>query len=208
LDERIAALKRAGATVVDPADLPMHGAAAAAEQQVMLYEFKADLNRFLARLPAGFPVRSLADLIGFNETHAAREMPLFDQELLRQAQAKGTLDESAYQDARAACLTAMRGGGIDAVLCEHRLDALVTLTSGPAWLIDSVNGDSDSGGCSSPAAIAGYPHITVPAGLFRGLPIGLSFFGTAFSEPTLIKLAAGYEHAAGARAVPRFLPAI
>jgi amidase len=208
LDERIAALKRAGATVIDPADLPMHGAAAAAEQEVLLYEFKADLNRFLAHLPAGFPVRSLADLIRFNETHAPQEMPLFDQELLRQAQAKGTLDEAAYQDARAACLTATRGGGIDAVLCEHRLDAIVTLTSGPAWLIDSVNGDSDTGGCSGPAAIAGYPHITVPAGLYRGLPVGLSFFGTAFSEPTLIKLAAGYEHAAGARAVPRFLPAI
>jgi amidase len=186
----------------------MYGAAAAAEQEVMLYEFKADLNRFLARLPAEFPVRSLADLIRFNETHAPQEMPLFDQELLRQAQAKGTLDETAYQDARAACLTATRGGGIDAVLCEHRLDAMVTLTSGPAWLIDSVNGDSDTGGCSSPAAIAGYPHITVPAGLYRGLPIGLSFFGTAFSEPTLIKLAAGYEHAAGARAVPRYLPGI
>ena len=208
LDECIAALKRAGATVVDPADLPMHGAAAAAEQQVLLYEFKSDLNRFLARLPAAFPVRSLADLIRFNETHAAREMPLFDQELLRQAQAKGTLDESAYQEARTACLTATREGGIDAVLCEHRLDALVTLTSGPAWLIDAVNGDTDTGGCSGPAAIAGYPHITVPAGLYRGLPIGLSFFGTAFSEPTLIKLAAGYEHAAGPRAVPRFLPAI
>ena len=131
LDERIAALKRAGATVIDPADLPMHGAAAAAEQEVLLYEFKADLNRFLARLPTGFPVRSLAELIRFNETHAPQEMPLFDQELLRQAQAKGTLDEAAYQDARAACLTATRGGGIDAVLCEHRLDAMVALTSGP-----------------------------------------------------------------------------
>ena len=204
----IAALKRAGATVIDPADLPMHGAAAAAEQQVLLYEFKSDLNRFLARLPPAFPVRSLADLIRFNETHAAQEMPLFDQELLRQAQAKGTLDESAYQEARTACLTATREGGIDAVLCEHRLDALVTLTSGPAWLIDAVNGDTDTGGCSSPAAIAGYPHITVPAGLYRGLPIGLSFFGTAFSEPTLIKLASGYEHAAGPRAVPRFLAAV
>jgi len=112
-------------------------------------------------------------------------MPLFDQELLRQAQAKGNLDEVAYRDARATCLTATRSGGIDAVLCEHGLDALVTLTYRPRLLIDSVNGDSDTGGCSTPAAVAGYPHITVPAGLHRGLPIGLSFFGAAFSEPKL-----------------------
>jgi amidase len=208
LDNCIAALKRAGATVVDPADLPMHGAAAAAEQEVLLYEFKADLNKFLARLPPGFPVRSLADLIRFNDAHPAQELALFSQELLLQAQAKGTLDEAAYQDARAACLTASRAGGIDAVLCEHRLDAMVTLTSGPAWLIDPVNGDTDTGGCSSPAAVAGYPHITVPAGLHRGLPVGLSFFGTAFSEPTLIKLASGYEHSGGARAAPRYLPSV
>ena len=208
LDHCIAALERAGATVVDPADLPMHGTAAAAEQEVLLYEFKADLNKFLARLPGEFPVRSLADLIRFNEAHSARELALFDQELLRQAQAKGTLDEAAYRDARAACLTATRSGGIDAVLCEHRLDAVVTLTSGPAWLIDAVNGDMDTGGCSSPAAVAGYPHITVPAGLHRGLPIGLSFFGAAFSEPKLIKLASGYEHTAGARIAPKFSSSI
>ncbi len=208
LDDCITTLKRAGAIIIDPADLPMHGAATAAEQEVLLYEFKADLNTYLARLPGEFPVRSLADLIRFNEAHATQEMPLFDQELLRQAQAKGGLDEAAYRDARETCLTAMRGGGIDAVLCEHRLDAIVTLTSGPAWLIDSVNGDSDTGGCSSPAAIAGYPHITVPAGLHRGLPMGLSFFATAFSEPTLIKLASGFEHAANGRAVPRFLASV
>jgi amidase len=208
LDECIATLKRAGAIVTDPADLPMHGAAAAAEQEVMLYEFKADLNAYLARLPARFAVRSLADLIRFNEAHAAQEMPLFDQELLRQAQAKGGLEEAAYQDARAACLNAMRGGGIDAVLSEHGLDAIVTLTSGPAWLIDAVNGDSDTGGCSSPAAVAGYPHITVPAGLYRGLPIGLSFFGAAFSEAKLIALASGFEHTANGRRAPLFSPSV
>jgi amidase len=204
LDNCVEMLKRAGAIVVDPADLPMHGAAAAAEQEVLLYEFKADLNAYLARLPGDFPVRSLADLIRFNDAHAAKEMPLFDQELLRQAQAKGSLDEAAYQDARATCLTATRSGGIDAVLCEHGLDAIVSLTSGPAWLIDTVNGDSDTGGCSTPAAVAGYPHITVPAGLHRGLPVGLSFFGTAFSEGKLIKLASGFEHAAKGRAAPQF----
>ncbi len=201
-------LKRAGAILIDPADLPMHGAAAAAEQEVLLYEFKADLNSYLASLPGRFPVHSLADLIRFNEAHAARELPLFDQELLRQAEAKGNLDEAAYRNARETCLTATRDGGIDAVMSEHSLDAIVSLTSGPAWLIDPVNGDSDSGGCSSPAAVAGYPHITVPAGLYRGLPVGLSFFGAAFTEPKLIKLASGYEHAANARSTPRYLSGV
>jgi amidase len=206
LDTCIATLKAAGAAIVDPADLPMHGSTAAPEQEVMLYEFKADLNAYLKRLPPTFPVRSLAALIRFNEAHRDTEMPLFDQELLRQAQAKGPLTEKTYKDARAACLKATRSNGIDAVLAEHKLDAMVTLTSGPAWLIDTVNGDSDTGGCSSPAAIAGYPHITVPAGLFRGLPIGLSFFGAAFSEPTLIKLGSGFEAVAHGRTPPRREP--
>jgi amidase len=203
LDACIATLKAAGAVIVDPADLPLHGSTSAPEQEVLLYEFKTDLNAYLQRLPPSFPVRSLAALIRFNEAHKDTEMPLFDQELLRQAQAKGPLTEKAYQDARAACLKATRSQGIDAVVAEHKLDAMVTLTSGPAWLIDTVNGDSDTGGCSSPAAIAGYPHITVPAGLYRGLPIGLSFFGTAFSEPTLIKLGSGYEAVANGRRPPR-----
>jgi amidase len=203
LDTCIATLKAAGAVVIDPADLPSHGSTGAPEQEVMLYEFKADLNAYLRRLPPTFPVRSLSALIRFNEAHKAIEMPLFDQELLRQAEAKGPLTEKAYQDARAACLKATRSGGIDAVLAEHKLDAIVALTSGPAWLIDTVNGDSDTGGCSSPAAIAGYPHLTVPAGLFRGLPVGLSFFGAAFSEPALIKLGSGFEAVARGRTPPR-----
>jgi amidase len=173
-----------------------------------MYEFKADLNAYLARLPREFPVRSLEDLIRFNDAHAASELALFDQELLRQAQGNGGLEESAYRDARETCLTANRSGGIDALICEHGLDTIVALTSGPAWLIDPVNGDADTGGCSSPAAVAGYPHITVPAGLYRGLPIGLSFFGAAFSEPKLIKLASGFEQTANARRVPRFLPRV
>jgi amidase len=208
LDQCVATLAGAGAVIVDPADLPMHGTAAAAEQEVLLYEFKADLNAYLARLPNGSGVRSLTDLIRFNETHPTTELPLFDQELLRQSDAKGSLDEAAYKDARATCLNVTRNGGIDAVLAENHLDAIVTLTSGTAWLIDAVNGDSDPGGCSSPAAIAGYPHITVPAGLHRGLPVGLSFFGTAFSEPTLLRLASGFEHVANGRSAPRFRPSV
>jgi amidase len=204
LDGCIETLKRAGAVIVDPADLPLHGAAGAAEQEVLLYEFKADLNAYLRRLPVTQPVRSLAALIRFNEAHRDREMPLFDQELLHQAQAKGPLTDAAYRKARAACLNATRTQGIDAVLAQHQLDAIVTLTNGPAWLIDPVDGDSDSGGCSSPAAVAGYPHITVPAGRFRGLPIGLSFFGAAFSEGKLIRLASGFESVAHARVAPTF----
>jgi amidase len=208
LDGCINTLKKAGATIVDPADLPAHDGLSDAEQTVLLYEFKADLNAYLARLPAGMKVRSLEDLIRFNEAHAAREMPIFDQELLRQAQAKGGLDDAVYLKARETCLTATRSGGIDAVLSAHKLDALVALTSGPAWLIDHINGDSDTGGCSSPAAVAGYPHITVPAGLYRGLPIGLSLFGTAFSEPVLLRLASGFEYVAKGRMTPKFLATI
>jgi amidase len=204
LDRQLALLAQAGAILVDPADLPMHGAWNEPELAVLLYEFKSDLNAYLARLPVRFPVRSLADLIRFDAAQASREMPLFDQELLRQAQAKTGLDNPAYREARAACLEATQTRGIDAVLAQHQLDALVTLTSGPAGLIDPVNGDYDTGGCSSPAAIAGYPHITVPAGLHRGLPVGLSFFGAAFSEPVLLRLAAGFEHVAQARVAPRF----
>ena len=211
LDECIAKLKGAGAVIVDPADLPLHGSFGAAEQEVLLYEFKTDLNAYLQRLRITQPVRSLDALIRFNEAHRSREMPYFDQELLHQTQAKGPLSETAYLKARSECLTATRSKGIDAVMAEHRLDAMVSLTSGPAWLIDIVDGDADSGSCSSPAAVAGYPHITVPSGLYRGLPVGLSFFGSAFSEPKLIKLASGFEHVARARTVPRFalsVPAI
>jgi len=211
LDEHLSrcvdALRSAGAIVVDPTDLPQQ-IPAAAEQEVLLYEFKADLNGYLERLPSGLPVRSLDELIRFNEAHAGAELALFDQELLRQSQAKGSLQESGYRDARSACLKAARTEGIDAVLEKHGLDAIVALTSGAAWLIDPVNGDSDPGGCSSPAAVAGYPHITVPAGLHRGLPIGLSFFAGAYSEPTLLRLASGFEHVMNGRSVPHFLASV
>ena len=208
LDTCIALLSRAGAIIVDPADLPMHGEWEAPELEVLLYEFKTDLNAYLARLPMNFPVRSLEALIRFNEAKAPQELEFFGRELLRRSQAKGELSEEAYRKARESCLAATRANGIDAVIAEHRLDAMVTLTSGPAWLIDEVNGDSDTGGCSSPAAIAGYPHITVPAGLHRGLPVGLSFFGPAFSEPTLVKLASGFEHAAAPPPIPAMRPSV
>ena len=204
LDARVEELRRAGATIVERAELPAHGEAGAPSLEVLLYEFKADLNAYLARLPAGFRVRSLEDLIRFNDAHAAEELKFFDQELLRSAEARGGLGDPAYLDALAKARGAARDRGIDAALATHGVDAIVTLTSGPATLIDTVGGDADSGGCSTPAAVAGYPHITVPSGRFRGLPIGLSFFAGAFSEPKLLALASGYEHATRARIPPDF----
>jgi amidase len=135
-------------------------------------------------------------------------MPVFDQEILQMAEAKGPLTDKAYLDARATCLSATRTNGIDALLKAHQLDAIVSLTSGLAWLIDHINGDSGSGGSAMPAAVAGYPHITVPAGLVRGLPVGLSFFASAYSEPTLIRLASGWEAHTKARVPPTFAPSM
>jgi amidase len=204
----IDALKKAGAEVIDPADLATHGQMEAPESQVLLYEFKDGLNRYLSRLPSGSPARTLEELIAFNEKNRDREMPFFGQELFVQAQAKGPLTETAYLKARADCVRLSRQEGIDALLAQHKLDAIVTLTSGPACLIDHIDGDTDTGGCTTPAAVAGYPHITVPAGLYRSLPIGLSFFSTAWSEPTLIKLAYAWEQQMNARRNPTFAASI
>jgi amidase len=204
LSECIETLKKAGAEIIDPADLPSHGKLGDPETEVLLYDFKNDINHYLTRLPLDAPARTLEALIGFNEQHRAQEMPYFEQEQFIQAQAKGPLTEASYRKARADCLRLARAEGIDAVINKHRLDAIVTLTAGPPWLIDRVNGDSDTGGCTTPAAVAGYPHISVPSGLFRGLPIGLSFFASAWSEPTLLKLAYGWEQETLARHRPSF----
>jgi amidase len=200
----IDALKKAGAEVIDPADLATFGQMDAPEQEVLLYEFKDGLNRYLARLPAGSPARTLKELITFNEKNRDREMPFFAQELLIQSEAKGPLTDAAYTKARADCVRLARTDGIDALMAKQKLDAIVTLTSGPAWFIDHVNGDRDTGGCTTPGAVAGYPHITVPAGLYSGLPVGLSFFGAAWSEPTLIKFAYAWEQQMNARKKPTF----
>jgi amidase len=206
LDQCVAALKRLGAEVIDPADMPSHDKWGEPESEVLLYEFKADLNAYLAKLPACVPYRTLKDLIEFNENNRQREMPYFDQELWIQAEAKGPLTEAKYLKARADCLQLSRAEGIDSVLQTHKLDAIVALTGGPAWYTDLVNGDSDTGGCSTPAAVAGYPHVTVPAGLYGGtLPLGLSFFGAAWSEPVLLKLAYSWEQNMKLRTLPRFL---
>jgi amidase len=192
LDERVAQLRAAGATLIDPVDLPDTTGLDAAELVVLLHELKDGLNRYLERLPADFRVHTLADIIAFNQAEHAREMPLFGQELFEQAQKKGPLTDTVYRKARARCLQLARGG-IDQLVAKHRLDAIVALTNGPAWLIDNVNGDYYTGGSSTPAAVAGYPHITVPATRYLSLPMGLSFYGPAWSEPVLIRLAAGFE---------------
>jgi amidase len=205
LDAAVEVMRKAGAEVIDPVELPHLDDTGDAEYDILLYEFKADLEAYFASRP-GAAVRTLADLIAFNEKNAGREMPFFGQEIVEQAAKKGPLTEKAYLDALAKCRELTREKGIDAALAAHKLDALIVLTNGPAHLTDLVNGDSFSGSSSSPAAVAGYPTITLPGGWIRGLPVGVSFIGTAWSEPTLIKLAYGLEQALKMRRAPRFLP--
>src|SRR5690348_15611819 len=205
VEQAIDVLKHSGATIVDPANLPSIAKIGDAELEVLLYELKADLNAYLDSLGPSAPYKTLADLIRFNEQNASREMPYFGQELFEQAQKKGPLTDSKYKSARAKCLRYARTEGIDAVMNKSRLDALVAPTQGPVWLIDLVNGDGGGGGSfTQPAAVAGYPHITVPMGLVQGLPVGLSFAGRAWSEPTLLKLAYAYEQASKMRRPPTF----
>jgi amidase len=172
---------------------------------VLLYEFKADLNAYLAELRPTAPVKTLAELIEFNEAHRDREMPYFEQELLQAAQAKGPLSSEEYLEALALTRRLTREEGIDRVMDEHRLDALIAPTGGPAWPTDLVNGDHFGGGSSTPAAVAGYPNVTVPAGYVYGLPVGISFFGRAYSEPTLLKIAYAFEQATKLRRPPGYL---
>lgn len=205
LDGAVEALRKAGAEVVDPVELPHADDTGDAEYEVLLYEFKADLEAYFASRP-GAAVKTLADLVAFNERNADREMPFFGQEVLERAAKKGPLTEKAYLDALAKCRELTREKGIDAALAKDRLDALLVLTNGPAHLTDLVNGDSFSGSSSSPAAVAGYPTITVPAGWVHGLPVGVSLVGAAWSEPVLIRLAYGLEQALKAKRAPRFPP--
>ena len=208
MEASLAAMKHQGATLVDPADIETLGKFDESELLVFMYELKADLNAYLARLSPGAPVRTLQEIIDFNDRNRQKEMPYFGQDLFLKAQAKGPLTDKAYVDALAKNHQLARTEGIDALMDKHQLDAIVAPTGGPAWLTDLVNGDHVAGGSSNAAAVAGYPNINVTAGFLSGLPVGISFFGRAWSEPTLIKLAYSFEQATKARQAPRFLPTI
>jgi amidase len=204
MDQSIEVMKHLGAVIVDPADVVTDDQLWETEFEVLLYEFKADLNTYLAGLGPDAPVHSLKDVVKFNERRSHEVMPHFGQDILLKAEEKGPLSDEDYINALKENHRLARGEGIDATLQEHRLDAIVAPSGGPAWLTDLVNGDHHSGGSSSPAAVAGYPNITVSAGYVRGLPVGISFFAGAFQEPTLIKLAFAFERATKVRQPPQF----
>ena len=208
INDAIDAMKAQGAVIVDPANIQTAGKFDDSEFDVLLYEFKADLNDYLASLGSRAPVKSLQDIITYNEQHKDQEMPFFGQEIMIQAQAKGPLTEKKYLDQLASNLKMSRTDGIDATMDKYKLDAIVAPTSNPAWTTDLVDGDHFSGASSTPAAVAGYPNINVPAGFSHGLPVGISFFGRAWSEPTLIKLAYSYEQATKHRRAPQFIPTL
>ncbi len=204
MEEAIQALASLGAEIVDPVLIPHRGEVGRHEYEAMLYEFKAGLNEYLGGLGDDAPVASLSEVIAYNEAHAEREMPFFGQEILIEAEGKGPLTETAYQTARGTANRLSREEGLDAALEEHRLDAILGPSGGPAWVTDLVHGDHFSVGSSGAAAVAGYPNVTVPAGHIHGLPVGVSFFGAAWSEPTLIRIAWAFEQATAQRRPPRF----
>jgi len=201
-EDALGAMRDLGAQIVDPADIPHTDELENPELEVFLYEFKTDLEVYLEGLGPSQPYRTLADLITFNAEHADEEMPFFGQELFERAAEKGPLTEPAYVEALGNCRRLSRGGGIDAVMDEHRLDALVAPSNAPAWRIDYANGDHYVGGNSTPAAVAGYPNATVPMGSAFDLPIGISFMGRAWSEGTLIRLASAFEYGTRHRRPP------
>jgi amidase len=206
--QAIEAMKLRGAVVVDPVEFENRDEMDSASYLVLLYDLRADLDAYLAGLGPGAPVRTLDDVIAFNEANREREMPYFGQEVFLEAQSKGPLTEPEYLEARARALRLAREEGIDRLLQAESLDAIIAPTGGPAWPTDLINGDHFTGGSSSPAAIAGYPNITVPAGAVRGLPVGISFFGAAWTEPVLLRLAYAFEQATMHRRPPGFLPTL
>jgi amidase len=208
MDGAVAAMRKAGAEIVDPVEVSRPHELGDAEFTVLLYEFKADLNAYLAGLGPESRVHSLKDVIAFNEAHRDTAMPYFGQETMLQAEEKGDLTSEEYRKALETCRRLSRAEGLDAALDKHKLDALVVPSGLPASLTDLVNGDPDRGGPSSPAAVAGYPTITVPAGFVFGLPVGISFIGAAYSEPVLIKLAYAFEQLTRVRRPPQFLPTV
>jgi amidase len=205
MEDAIDAMKQQGAVIVDPAEIATNGKFDDSEFEVLLYEFKAGINAYLAGLGVNSRVKTLKDLIEFNEKHKDREMPYFGQEIFIRAEKKGPLTEKAYLAALKKDERLSRKEGIDATMLKDKLDAIIAPTGGPAWTTDLINGDHYGGGSSTPAAVAGYPAITVPAGYVYGLPVGISFFGSAYSEPVLIRLAYAYEQATKLRRPPELL---
>jgi amidase len=200
------AMRKSGAEIVDPADIETIGKTGKNEDIVLLYELKTDLNAYLARLGPNAPVHTLKEVIEFNEKNHEKEMPYFGQDMFLKAEAKGPLTNKEYVDALAENLHLARQEGIDATMEKYKLDALVAPTGGPAWITDLVDGDNAGGQSSTAAAVACYPSVSVPAGFAFGLPVGISFFGRAWSEPILIKLAYSFEQATKVRKPPQFLP--
>jgi amidase len=208
MNDALQALKDQGATLVDPVELPGMAKLGNNSMTVLLHEFKADLNDYLARLGPRAPVKSLKEIIAFNNENKKKELMFFGQEQMERAEALGPLTEKAYLDALEACRKFTRAEGIDAAMDKHMLDALVAPTMGPAGVTDPLFGDRFMGGSSTAAAVAGYPSVTVPAGFVFGMPVGLSFFGRAWSEPKLLALAYAFEQATKARKPPQFLPTV
>ena len=208
LEDAVQALKDGGAVVIDPTETPAYGDFEGSTFEVLLYEFKAGLDAYLEALGPEAPVKSLAEVIAFNEANAGRSMPYFGQEILLQAQEKGPLTEGAYLEALAKARRISREEGLDKLVDEHELDAIVAPTGGPAWKTDLVNGDNFGGSSSTPAAVSGYPNITVPAGFVHGLPVGMSIFGKAWTEPKLLRIAYAFEQATKHRKAPKFLPSL
>ena len=203
VDAALVVLRAKGATLID-VELPNMSKYGDSELEVLLYELKADLNKYLAEFAPGAPVRNLKEVIAFNEQHRGPEMPYFDQELFIKAEAKGDLDSKEYREALANGHRYSRAEGIDQIMAEHKLDALFAPTGGPAWLTDYLNGDHSGESFSAPAAVAGYPHITVPAGFVCGLPVGISFVAGPYAEAMLLRLAFAFEQATHHRRAPTY----
>jgi len=206
IEEAVRIIKNLGAEIVDPANLPSYSKLSEPENDALLYEFKSDLNAYLES--RGAAVKSLKDVIEFNERNREREMPWFGQDQMIKAEAKGPISTRAYRDLVSKLNHLAKQEGIDAVMSKLALDALVAPTDGPAWPTDYIDGDHFLGGCSTPAAVAGYPHVTVPAGFVHGLPVGISFFGSPRSEVKLIKYAYAFEQETKIRRAPQYLPTV
>jgi amidase len=208
MEASLDAMKKEGAILVDPVEIETAGKWSDTESTVFMYELKADLNAYLARPGFNPPVKTLKDIIEFNERNRDKEMPYFGQDFFLKAEAKGPLSSKEYIEALEKNHQLARKEGIDVTMEKHNLDALVGPTGGPAWLTDWVDGDHFGGGSSGAAAVAGYPNVTVPAGFVFGMPVGISFFGRAWSEPVLIRLAYAFEQVTKVRKPPKFLPSV